>query len=87
MPGGVRLQNAPVILQSSLPPDICKTRSAFSCKIKLPLTVIPMIMICGGVCLLRAPWVFFALPLHRTIDMLIVSSKEGYPPAKCGKTK
>ena len=32
-----------------------------------------MIMTCGGVCVLRVLWVFFALPLHRTIDMVIVS--------------
>ena len=36
-------------------------------------SVLPMIMTCGGVCVLRVLWVFFALPLHRTIDMVIVS--------------
>ena len=33
----------------------------------------PMIITCGGVCMLRILWLFFALPLHRTLNMVLVS--------------
>ena len=35
--------------------------------------VIPMIMTCVGVCVLRILWLFTAVPLHRTLQMVLVS--------------
>lgn len=35
--------------------------------------MIPMLMTCGGVCVLRVLWVLFAVPLNPTIDMIIYS--------------
>ncbi len=33
----------------------------------------PMLITCGGVCALRILWLFLALPLHRTLNMVLVS--------------
>ena len=36
-------------------------------------SLIPMLITCGGVCVLRVVWIFAVLPLHRTFSTLIVS--------------
>ncbi len=36
-------------------------------------SLIPMILTCVGVCVLRVAWVFFILPLYRHFDMVLIS--------------
>ena len=33
----------------------------------------PMLLTCGGVCVLRVVWIFTVLPFHRTLDTLLLS--------------
>lgn len=36
-------------------------------------TVIPMLMTCFGICVLRVLWIFFWMPTHHTVRMLVTS--------------
>ena len=36
-------------------------------------TVIPMLITCFGICVLRVLWIFFWMPAHHTVRMLVSS--------------
>ena len=36
-------------------------------------SLIPMLLTCGGVCVLRVVWIFAVFPLHRTLGNIVLS--------------